>query len=99
MPDPDAARVMRAIDKLSEPMRDLANEFGAQVVLAMIADGHSSAKKLRTELETWRDKRQAEWLATDYKIKVSAFDQPKPKPRPAPKLSQELLLTELFPDL
>src|ERR1700730_15907446 len=103
MPDPDSVIVMAAIDNLSKPMRDLVREFGHNVVLGMIEDGHNDADKLREELEAWRTKRQAEWLATDYFAKPEppyefhrAYDGSK---FVTAKPSQELSLNELFPDL
>lgn len=66
MSDPDSARVMAAIDSLSPKFRALVHEFGAVIVTRMIADGYDNAEQLRDVLTTWRDRRQSEWLATDY---------------------------------
>jgi N-methylhydantoinase B/oxoprolinase/acetone carboxylase alpha subunit len=97
---------MAAIDKLSRPMRELVDEFGAAIVLGMIADGHRDARKLRIELEAWRERRQNEWLATDYVRKApKLFDGPEaifnlPSHHGMPiRQTDELSLTELFPDI
>jgi hypothetical protein len=101
MPDPDSARVMAAIDKLSKPMRELAYEYGHNVVLGMIADGHKNPAKLRTQLEAWRDKRQEEIARTNWfeKAPLIASDAPPAFHVPAPKPNGELCLTDLFPDI
>jgi len=61
-----AIRVMKFVDALKPPMRELVHTFGAQIVSDMIADGHRDAAVLREELETWRERQQEAWLATDY---------------------------------
>jgi DnaJ-domain-containing protein 1 len=65
-PDPDARANMRAVDSLSPAFRDLVHEFGLVIVAAMINDGYDNPVELRQVLETWRARRQSEWLATDY---------------------------------
>jgi hypothetical protein len=65
-PDPNARANMRAVDKLSPPFRDLVHEFGLVIVAGMINDGYDDPAELRRALETWRERRQQEWLATDY---------------------------------
>jgi hypothetical protein len=111
MPDPDSARVMAAIDKLSKPMRELAHEYGHNVVIGMIADGHKNPAKLRVLLEAWREQRQAEiartnWFERFEKTSAAppiAPDAPPafsvPANLPAPQPSRELSLTDLFPDI
>jgi hypothetical protein len=73
-PDPDSVRVMRAIDRMPPGFRALVHEFGATIVDRMRADGYSDPSALRTVLEGWRERRQAEWLATDHLIPRKAFD-------------------------
>jgi sugar phosphate isomerase/epimerase len=101
MPDPDSIRVMAAIDGLSRPMRDLANEFGHNVVVGMIDDGHKDPGKLREELEAWRARRQEEIAHTNWFEKAPAVpaNAPPAFSAPAPRPSQELSLNELFPEL
>lgn len=65
-PDPDAAKIMKHFDGLSRPMRALAYEYGYKIVTAMIDDGYKNAKELKPLLETWRERRQEEWLNTNY---------------------------------
>jgi hypothetical protein len=57
---------MNSIDGLAPPMRDLVHEFGFAIVAAMINDGYYDAVELRGILKTRLDRRQNEWLATDY---------------------------------
>jgi hypothetical protein len=106
MPNPDSIVVMAAIDKLSEPMRDLVREFGHNVVLGMIADGHKDPDKLREELEAWRAKRQHEIAVTNWLAKPpNLFDGPDALFSPLAykgvpiRETAELSLNELFPDL
>lgn len=63
---------MQSIDKMSRPMRELVREFGHMIVSAMIEDGYRNAKELRPLLETWRERRQEQWLETQYFTKRSA---------------------------
>jgi hypothetical protein len=87
-------------------MRDLANEYMAEIVLGMIADGHRDADKLREELEAWRARRQEEALRTNWFEKTpklfdgpdAIFDLPSHNGVPI-RQTDELSLTELFPDL
>lgn len=57
---------MTAVDGLSPDFRALVHEFGAVIVSRMIGDGYEDAAALRSILEGWRDRRQAQWLATDH---------------------------------
>lgn len=66
MPDANCMARMLPIDSLSAPMRALANEYGAVIVLAMINDGYNRPAELRRLLEIRRQRRQDEWLATDF---------------------------------
>jgi hypothetical protein len=74
VPDPDSLRVMSVIDRMPQGFRALVHEFGAIIVDRMMADGYDDADALRPVLEGWRERRQAEWLATDYLISRKAFD-------------------------
>ena len=65
-PDPNARANMRAVDSLKPVFRDLVHEFGLVIVAGMINDGYDDPVELRRALETWRERRQSEWLATDY---------------------------------
>ena len=64
--DPNARANMRAVDNLKPAFRDLVHEFGLVIVAGMINDGYDDPIELRRTLETWRERRQSEWLATDY---------------------------------
>ena len=57
---------MRHIDSMPLAMRALVREFGYAIVRDMLAEGYTSARSMRNDLETWRDRRQEQWLATDY---------------------------------
>lgn len=67
-PDTVAQReyLMEQIDALRPGVRALLNEYGTNIVGAMIADGYETVRDLKQPLESWRRKRQEEWLATDY---------------------------------
>lgn len=63
---------MQALDGLSPKFRSLVHEFGAQIVSRMIGDGYEDADELRDALETWRERRQDEWLKTDFIVKKAS---------------------------
>jgi hypothetical protein len=98
---------MAAFDKLPRPMRDLGNEYGGEIVTAMVADGHNDPDKLREELEAWRSRRQEELLQRDYGFTPAMFGLAPPIAPHAPSAfstpalapSNELSLNELFPEL
>jgi hypothetical protein len=69
--DRDAIRVMHAVDGMPVGFRALVHEFGAGIVDRMMADGYNDPAALRTILEGWRDRRQQQWLSTDYPSKIS----------------------------
>ena len=58
----DSARIMKAVDGMSAPMRALVHEYGFSVVNAMLAEGYTNAKTMRWGLEEWRRRRQDELL-------------------------------------
>ena len=64
----DSEIIMTVIDALDPQFRALVYEFGFNIVTAMIEDGAHNAEALRCDLETWRGRRQAQWLATDFQI-------------------------------
>ncbi len=68
--DPDSVKVMTPIDRIKPAFRALVHEYGALIVLRMIADGYDDPSQLRSALETWRERRQQQWLATDYWVKA-----------------------------
>lgn len=57
---------MMVVDGLSPRLRALVHEYGIAIVAALIADGYHDSEELSDMLETWRERRQAEWLATNY---------------------------------
>jgi hypothetical protein len=57
---------MAFVDKLTPAMRRLVHEYGAVIVSNMITEGHRNASALKPILETWRSRRQQEWLSTNY---------------------------------
>lgn len=65
-PNPDSVVIMRRIDGMSRPMRALVREYGYVIVRDMINEGYTNAKELASLLQTWRECRQEDWLATDY---------------------------------
>jgi hypothetical protein len=73
VPDPNSVLVMSAIDGMRPEMRALVREFGFTIVADMISEGYTTAKELRPVLETWRERRQEQWLATNYIVPRRAF--------------------------
>jgi hypothetical protein len=65
---------MSAIDRMPKGFRALVHEYGAVIVDKMMADGYSDPDELRTVLEGWRERRQDQWLKTDYLIPRKAFE-------------------------
>ena len=58
-----SAVIMRAVDQMPVDFRALVHEYGVKIVDAMMAEGYSDAAELRDVLETWRERRQREWLS------------------------------------
>jgi hypothetical protein len=73
--DPQSVQVMSVIDRMSPGFRALVHEFGAVIVDKMMAEGYRDPAGLRPILETWRERRQDEWLRTDYMIPKKAFER------------------------
>lgn len=71
-PHPGSVEIMAVMDSLPHQMRALVHEFGLVIVCEMVDDGYHDAAELRDLLETWRERRQAQWLATDYVTKRTA---------------------------
>jgi hypothetical protein len=65
---------MAAIDRMPQGFRALVHEYGAVIVDKMMADGYSDPDELRAVLEGWRERRQDEWLRTDYLIRRKVFE-------------------------
>lgn len=66
MPNPSSVAIMSTIDLMPMPMRMLVYEYGFSIVWAMVNDGYNDPGELRSLLEMRRQRKQAEWLATDY---------------------------------
>ena len=66
VPDPYSAEIMAYVDSLSKPMRDLVREYGLKIVSDMIAEDYTKPDELADLLETWRERRQEQWLDTTY---------------------------------
>ena len=64
--NPDSVAIMRQIDKMSKPMRALVREYGFRIVRDMIAEGCRDPFQLAELLEVWRERRQQQWLETNY---------------------------------
>ena len=65
-PDPVAVDIFQVADALPKAMRKLIHEYGFVIVVAMIQDGYNDPDELEFLLMHWRDRRQREWLETDY---------------------------------
>lgn len=59
---------MREIDRMPRRCRALVHEYGLVIVSNLLAEavGHVNPDDLAWELETWRERRQEQWLATDF---------------------------------
>jgi hypothetical protein len=64
--DPDSRANMAAVDQLPSAFRPLVYEYGLVIVVNMFNEGYEDAAELRPILENWRERRQQQWLATDY---------------------------------
>ena len=76
---PHSIVVMKFVDGLKPPMRELVREFGVEVVHGMFLDGWRDAEKLRPELEAWRERQQERWLSEipyPRKVKLNAPSVP-----------------------
>lgn len=62
MPDYNPRLVMAAVDAMPADFRALVHDFGAAIVTRMRHDGYRDADELRSVLETWRTRRQQQWL-------------------------------------
>lgn len=58
--------LMEQIDDLDPGVCALLNEYGTNIVGAMLADGYNTVDQLELPLRSWRDRRQSEWLQTNY---------------------------------
>ena len=58
----DAVANMEAVDKLPAKWRALVLEFGLAPVVALWNDGARNAANAQRDLETWRERRQEQWL-------------------------------------
>jgi hypothetical protein len=72
-PDPQSVRLMTWVDGQKPEMRALVHEFGLTIVDQMVAAGARNVAHLRRDLETWRERRQDAWLATDFHISRESF--------------------------
>lgn len=61
----------RRLDALHPRMRQLVYEFGANIVLAMVDEGYTSARDLRPVLEEYHRRRQEQLLSTDHHLKFA----------------------------
>lgn len=66
MSDPQSAEIMAVVDAMEPEFRSLVHEFGVVIVSRMAAEGYDDANVLRYALETWRERRQEQWLKTDW---------------------------------
>lgn len=66
MSDQNSVSVMRPIDGLKPAFRALVHEFGAVIVLRMMADGYDNADALHKVLDGWRERRQLECATIAY---------------------------------
>ena len=63
-----SAAIMDHVVSMSKPMRMLVHEYGYVIVSAMIDDGYNDPFELFDLLDTWRSRRQEEWLNTNFKL-------------------------------
>lgn len=65
-PNPDSVELMAQIDALPPEVREMVYEFGFAIVAALIGDGVHDPGRMEELLHNWRERRQAQWLATNY---------------------------------
>lgn len=65
-PHPHSVEIMSDMDGWSAAFRALAHEYGYKIVRDMLGEGYYDAREVRSLLETWRKRRQEQWLGTDY---------------------------------
>jgi hypothetical protein len=67
-PDPDSVLIMDHIDRMKPWMRALVREYGYLIIREILADadGPLDPFQLADQLQTWRERRQEAWLATNY---------------------------------
>lgn len=63
---------MALLDAMPPDWRALAYEYGLKIVHAMYCEG-GGIDAVRSDLEEWRERRQRDWLRTDYLVPRSAF--------------------------
>jgi hypothetical protein len=71
-PNPHSVEIMHYIDNLPKPFRDLMHEYGFKIVAEMIGDDYQDPIELADLLETWRCRRQEQWLETNYITRKTA---------------------------
>lgn len=64
--DPNAIKVMAAIDRMPDAFRSLVREFGFAIVAGMMDDGYDDPVELRKSLIVWRERRQLECATIAY---------------------------------
>jgi hypothetical protein len=67
-----SSTVMDRIDRMPRAMRALVREYGYVIVNAMMEEGYRDPFELAELLETWRVRRQDEWLATNFITRKTA---------------------------
>lgn len=65
-PNPDSVELMAQIDELPAEVREMIYEFGFAIVAALINQGVNDPDRMDELLHNWRERRQAQWLATNY---------------------------------
>lgn len=72
-PDPNSVEIMQAIDGMSPAFRKLVHEYGFVIVRNMRDEGITRARDLKPILAQWRERRQQQWLQTNYIISRKSF--------------------------
>lgn len=67
-PDPDSVAIMAHIDRMKPWMRALVREYGYAIIRDLLAEADNAYDpfQLADQLQTWRERRQEQWLATNY---------------------------------
>ena len=60
---------MGRIDRMSPELRALVHEYGFKIVANLADEGYRDLVAMKRDLDTWRARRQAEWLNTNYIVK------------------------------
>lgn len=73
-PDPDSVAMMNHIDGMKPWLRALVREYGYMIIRDVLAEAEGPLDPfvLADQLQTWRERRQEQWLNTNFVTSRSA---------------------------